>query len=212
MLLKRMASASSSVRKHLTGFVLAGGASRRMGRDKTQIQWGSGTLLTHAIERVECVAAEVFVVGAVQANNVPVNVIKDQISGVGPLAGIHTALTYSSTDWNLILGVDLPLITPEILGWLAQVPADNSEMAIVSRVHRRLQPLCGIYHRDCLTEIDRALAKRDSSIHRLLERINTRIIEEDQLIGTGFSPEMFLNVNTPEDLERARMIANTAHG
>ena len=63
-----------------------------------------------------------------------------------------------------------------------------------------------------LPEIDATLGKRQSSIQRLLERLSTRIIEEDQLIANGFTPEMFLNVNTPEDLECARAIAKTIHG
>jgi len=199
------------VRKHLTGFVLAGGASARMGRDKSQISWGSGTLLTHAIERMRRVSNDVFVVGRLDAVNLPVPVLTDKVSGVGPLAGIHSALSHSTSEWNLVLAVDLPLITPEILIWLTEVQADPSKIAIVPRAKSRLQPLCAVYHRDLLPEIEGALTLKESSIHRLLERLSTRIIEEDQLIANGFAPETFLNVNTPEDLERARALAKTMH-
>ncbi|PYX99905.1 MAG: hypothetical protein DMG64_18310 [Acidobacteria bacterium] len=85
-------------------------------------------------------------------------------------------------------------------------------MELIPRVKSRLQPLCAIYHRDLLPEIDKALSLQRSSIHRLLERLSTRIIEEDELIAAGFVPEMFLNVNSPEDLERARAMAKTKHG
>jgi molybdenum cofactor guanylyltransferase len=196
----------------LTGFVLAGGASHRMGRDKAKISWGRGTLLTHAIENMRRVAPEVFIVGAPSPDELPVPVLSDNFRGVGPLAGIQTALSNSSTDWNLILAVDLPLVTVEMLKWIADFRADASEIAIVPRVKTRLQPLCATYHRDVLPEIDATLGKRQSSIQRLLERLSTRIIEEDQLIANGFTPEMFLNVNTPEDLECARAIAKTIHG
>lgn len=202
-----------TVRKSLTGFVLAGGASTRMGRDKTQISWGSGTLLTHAIERMRLISDDVRVVGRVEANNLPVPVLTDKLSDIGPLAGIHSALSHSRTDWNLILAVDLPLITPRMLVWLADLRlADESKTAIVPRVKSRLQPLCAVYHRGSLSEIEHALMRHESSIHRLLEQLNTRIIEEEQLIANGFSPEMFLNVNTPEDLEVARTLARTTHG
>ena len=202
---------AGALRNDLIGFVLAGGSSRRMGREKAQIPWGGGTLLTHAIEQMKGVASEVMVVGAV-TDNPPIPLVADKLPGQGPLAGIQSALTHSTSDWNLILAVDLPLVTPRLLAWIADFRLDTSQRAIVLRVNSRLQPLCGVYHRDLLREVEEALAKRESSIHRLLERLSTRIIEEDQLIATGFAPEMFLNVNTPEDLERARAIAKTMHG
>lgn len=168
-------------------------------------------MLTHAIEQMKGVASEVVVVGAV-TDNLPIPVIADKLRGLGPLAGIHSALAHSTSDWNLILAVDLPLVTPILLTWIADFRLDTSQRAIVLRVKSKLQPLCGVYHRDLLLQIEEALARRESSIHRLLERLSTRIIEEDQLIAGGFAPEMFLNVNTPEDLERARTIAKTMHG
>ena len=206
-----MDPAAGVLRNDLTGFVLAGGASRRMGRDKAQIPWGGGTLLTHAIEQMKRVVSEVLVVGTV-TENLPVAVLDDRFPGLGPLGGIHSALTCSTSAWNLILAVDLPLVTPTLLAWMADFRLDTSQEAIVLRVNSRVQPLCGVYHRDLLLQIQEALARRESSIHRLLERLSTRIIEEDQLIAAGFAPEMFLNVNTPEDLERARAISKTMHG
>ena len=211
MLLESMTRETGRVPEDLTGFVLAGGASRRMGRDKAQILWGKGTLLTHAIENLRRVASGVFVVGA-SSDNLAVPVLADKFLGVGPLAGIQTALSNSSTDWNLIIAVDLPLVTAEILKWITNFRAGASRTAIVPRVKARLQPLCAIYHRDVLPEVDAALGKEQSSIRRLLERLSTRIIEEDELIANGFAPEMFLNVNTPEDLKRARVIAKKIDG
>lgn len=212
MLLKGMAREVGPPPDDLTGFVLAGGASRRMGRDKTRIPWGDGTLLTHTIEQVKRVAAEVFVVGAVATDKLSVPILADKLPGLGPLAGIQAALSHSSTGWNLVIAVDLPLVTPRMLHWMAGFRPGISQAAIVPRVQSRLQPLCALYHRNLSPEIDEALAKRQSSIHRLLERLSTRIIEEGELIANGFAPEMLLNVNTPEDLERARAIANTMHG
>jgi molybdopterin-guanine dinucleotide biosynthesis protein A len=211
MLLKRMAR-SGTVRDDLTGFILAGGASRRMGRDKAQISWGGSTLLNHAIENLKHVTSEVFVVGAVSTDKLPVPVLPDKLPGAGPLAGIQAALNHSKTNWNFILAVDLPLVTPQMLDWIAAFQADASRIAIVPRVKSRLQPICAVYHRNLLPEINAALGQQQSSIHRLLERLSTRIIEEDELIASGFAPEMFLNVNTPEDLERARAIAKSMHG
>ena len=196
----------------LTGFVLAGGTSRRMGRDKAQIPWGDGTLLTHAIAQIQNVVSGVLVVGTVAVEKLLVPLLADRFPGVGPLAGIHAALANSSTEWNLIVAVDLPLLTPALLTWISDFRDGATQLAIIPRVKSRLQPLCAVYHRDLLPEIDAALSIQRTSIHRLLERLSTRIIEEDELIANGFSSEMFLNVNTPEDLDRAEAIAQMRHG
>jgi molybdopterin-guanine dinucleotide biosynthesis protein A len=207
--------------QNITGFILAGGQSRRMGGDKAQIRWGSGTLLSHAVEVMSKVVSEVFILGSLQVENPPVKAIPDEFPGRGPLAGIHAALKHSNTEWNLLLAVDVPLVTPGLLDFVAAKSHKSAAIAIVPRVGGLLQPLCAAYHRSFLPEIERAIVNNDLSIHRLLERHGTgimeqnegvQIIEEDEIVAQGFPPEMLTNVNTPDDLERVRAIASTLHG
>lgn len=207
--------------REFTGFVLAGGQSRRMGRDKAQIPWGSGTLLTHAVGVLQEIASEVLVVGTVKSVDAAVVAIADVFPEHGPMAGIHAALEHSNTEWNLILAVDLPLVPPELLGFIAGRCPNASGLAVVPKVSGRLQPLCAAYHRGLLMEIERAIGNDDLSIHRLLERLSTGImetsgdiwiIEDEELITQGFDTEVLINVNTAEDLERARGIAKRMHG
>jgi molybdopterin-guanine dinucleotide biosynthesis protein A len=206
--------------ENITGFILAGGQSRRMGRDKAQIQWGSGTLLSHAVEIMSKVASEVFILGSLQIESPPVTAIPDEFPGRGPLAGIHAALKHSSTQWNLVLAVDLPLVSPGLLAFIAAKTHLMPAIAIVPTVDGRLQPLCAAYNRGFLPEIERAIVNNDLSIHRLLDRHGTgimeknkgiQIIREDEIVAQGFQPEMLTNVNTPENLERVRAIASTLH-
>lgn len=204
-------------RDDITGFILTGGRSQRMGVDKRTIPWNGGTLLTHAVEQMALVVSKLFVVGGEQIENSRIAVVPDVFPGSGPLAGIHAALAQSNTDWNLILAVDMPLVTARLLGYIAERCGVAAMLAIVPRTSGRLQPLCAGYHRDLLPEVEWVLKEDELSIHRLLERlmpgnIMIKIIEEPELIATGFIPEMLLNVNTPADLERARFIARTSHG
>lgn len=207
--------------REFTGFVLAGGQSRRMGRDKTQIPWSSGTLLTRAVGALKEIASEVLIVGTVKSASAAVVAIADLFPERGPMAGIHAALKHTNTDWNLILAVDLPLVSPELLGFIAGRCPNASGLAVVPKVSGRLQPLCAAYHRDLVAEIERAIATDDLSIHRLLERLSTgimgtsgdiRIIEDEELVAQGFNTEVLINVNTPEDLERARETFKHMHG
>jgi molybdopterin-guanine dinucleotide biosynthesis protein A len=193
----------------ITGFILAGGRSLRMGRDKSQIPWGVGTMLSHALEQMKPVAEEVLVVGAAEIAEVSARVLSDEFIGSGPLSGIHAALAHTRTDWNLIVAIDMPLVNSELLGFISDYADDVEHYAIVPKIDGVLQPLCALYHRRLLPEADRVLKEGQLSVRRLLERVDTRIIEEQELVKRGFSAEMLMNVNTPQDLERARVLAET---
>jgi molybdenum cofactor guanylyltransferase len=210
----------------IAGFVLAGGHSRRMGTDKARIAWDRGTLLTHAVDRMRQVASRVFVVGSVEG--APVRVLPDLFPETGPLGGLQAAIAQTVTDWNLFLAVDMPLVPARMSAVvpLTKTPdatthsARNSDnFADCTASLDRFQPLCALYHRRVLSDFERALSKGEYSIHRLLETMTTatghnkiiglRTIDEHELMTAGFSADMFWNVNTPEDLERARMLAPT---
>jgi len=193
-----------------------------MGHDKARTRWNNGTLLSHAVEEVSLVATRVFVVGALDFEDPPASVLADSVSGGGPLAGIHAALCHTETDWSLIVAVDLPLVTAALLGFVAGHRGMRASLVVVPKVGGKLQPLCAAYHRDLLPQVENALNAGELSIHRLLEGVSTGIvndprpgnmyvIEEQELLAAGFAAEMFLNVNTPEDLERARALAKTLH-
>jgi molybdopterin-guanine dinucleotide biosynthesis protein A len=222
----------------ITGFILAGGRSRRMGTDKARIAWGRGTLLTHAVDRMRQVASKVFVVGSVES--APVRVLPDVFPESGPLGGLQAALAQTVTDWNLVLAIDLPLVPAGLLRFITEQRKDGVSAVVPltkaagPATHSRrnsdnladptasldwLQPLCGLYHRRVLSDFERALSHGEYSIHRLLGRLRTaighnksiglRTIDEHELIAAGFSADMFWNVNTPADLKRARTLATT---
>ena len=206
--------------RRITGVVLAGGQSQRMGHDKAQIIWNSGTLLSHAVAVLQSVAAKVFVVGLPQSQTLGTEVVADEFPGHGPLGGIHVALKHAATDWIFVLAVDLPLVNSDLVSFIAGT-CEATALAVVPRVGKHLQPLCAAYHRRLLPEVERAITGDDLSVHRLLERVSTgmmekqsitKIIEEKDIVRHGFLAEMLANVNTPEELERARAIASKLHG
>jgi molybdopterin-guanine dinucleotide biosynthesis protein A len=208
-------------RSDITGFVLAGGRSQRMGKDKAQLDWEGRSLLVHAVGQAKQISQQVFVVGRLDVEDPAAPVVPDIFRRAGPLGGIHAALSRTSTEWNLILAVDLPLVTVGLLELVASHCDGTSNLAVVPRVGGRLHPLCGAYRRVLLSDIEQALAAGERSIHRLLERLDAgimgqnsskmRVIEERELESAGFSAQTLFNVNTPEDLKRAREIAKTLH-
>lgn len=219
----------SSQSEPVSAFVLAGGQSSRMGQDKALLRLPTGdTLLTHALALASSVTAVVTLVAPAQryarfTSNVPV--LEDVYPERGPLGGIHAALSASGTDLNLILGVDCPRLTPELLRFLVRIAASEPALATVPRVARYLHNVCAVYRRGFRLAAERTLAasaplprprervigagQRTPPIERLLATVPCRIVEELELRAAGFGPELFVNVNTPEDFSALSSALNT---
>ncbi len=188
----------------LTAFILAGGRSSRMGADKALLSFGDENLLQRGMQIAAAVTDAVYIAGPKQQYGRFGEVIEDIYSGAGPLAGIHAALTATGTDLNLILSVDMPLMTAEFLRWLVRKAETTADLIVVPHAAGGLQPLCATYRRAVAEIAWQALLEGDYKIGHLFERAPTHFIAQDEIVAAGFSVEIFQNVNTPEDYARCR--------
>jgi molybdopterin-guanine dinucleotide biosynthesis protein A len=178
----------------LSGFVLAGGKSTRMGRDKALLNWHGITLLDHMLHLLRTVADPVHVVGR---DNLP-----DRLPGLGPLSGIETGIEASSTDANLFVAIDLPLLTKDFLHFLRSRIENSSHPLVACKIGSAF-PLCLGVWRPMLPEIKRRLVGHDFSIRGLIEAGASEVISESQLVDAGFSAELFRNINSEKDYRLA---------
>jgi molybdopterin-guanine dinucleotide biosynthesis protein A len=127
--------------------------------------------------------------------------VADIFSGCGPLAGIHAALVHSPAELNLMLAVDMPFVSRELLAFLFAAAEDENNHAVITvpRTSKGLQPLCAIYRRDFSTAAEQALRAGKYKIDAAFSSVSVRVIEEAELAATGFSEQSFFNVNTPQD-------------
>jgi len=185
----------------VTVFILAGGKSSRMGADKAFVDWNGRTLLARALDLARSVTAEVRIVGDAAKFAAFAPVVEDLFRGCGPLGGIHAALKSSQTDMNLVLAVDLPFISFALLQHLV-TRARNSGSAVVTvpRAAGGWQPLCAIYRREFADAAEVALRAGDYKIDTLFNVVPVQTIEEEDLAEAGFSPRIFRNLNTPDDV------------
>lgn len=189
----------------LTGFVLAGGRSSRMGTDKAALLLNGRTLLQHAIEIVGSVTrGPVAILGSRELYSGYGQVIEDLYPGCGPLAGIHAALSHSRTRFNLIIAVDTPFLSPQLLSYMATRAMESGAVVTVPEIGGYTQPLCAVYSSEFLPIAENALKDGAFKIVPLFPKDLTCIVTEAELARFAFNPEMFENLNTPEDLERAR--------
>ena len=179
----------------MNGFILAGGKSSRMGRDKALLDWHGRPLVAHMVQVLETATDEVRVVGR--------DPLPDRVPGRGPLSGIATALEVSSTDANLILAVDLPFLTKDFLLYFRSQIETSSRRLLACKIGSHF-PLCLGIRRRLLPEIERRLSDGDLSVHRFIEGSDAEILSESQLHVAGFETAMFRNLNTPEDYAEIR--------
>ena len=192
------------MQSEVSAFVLAGGKSTRMGRDKAFVTLDGRTLLDRMLEAARSVTDDVRIVGD-RAKFAPFAlVVEDVFPGCGPPAGIHAALTASSRDLNLILAVDVPFVSLALLQYLI-TRAKNAPDSIVTtaRAAGGLQPLCAVYRREFAEVAEKSLRDHQYKIDALFDSVRTEIITEEELETAGFSPRVFRNLNTPQDLATA---------
>ena len=197
-----------------TGLVLAGGRSSRMGRDKALIRLGGRTLLERAIELVRSAGGTPVIVGPPRPEAALAGVTRvDDAEGdgepAGPLAALRCGLVATGAPRVVALGCDLPLLTPAFLALLVR-ESEHAD-AVVPECGGTRHVLAAAYARACLAAIEGRLARGERALHAILPEVRTRILREADLAECG-GPDIFLNVNTPGDLERARAILEGERG
>lgn len=192
----------------VSGAVLAGGRSSRLGQDKALLRLDGETLLARAVRTLSGVCDEVLVVGPhARADVVPdVRVVPDERPGVGPLGGIAAALRSMGGDRLLAVATDMPLLNVELLRHLIAL-SDGYDVTI-PRVEGRTQQLHAVYARACLPVIDDQLARDDFKIDRFFARVRVRIVEEDDVRRIDPDLRSFRNVNTAADWEAVQALAS----
>jgi molybdenum cofactor guanylyltransferase len=187
---------------NVTAFVLAGGKSTRMGSDKAFVNYRGIPLLAHALDVARAACADVRIVGNRAKFARYGTVVEDLFPDRGPLAGIHAALLASQTDLNLMLAVDMPMVSSEFVKYLLGVAQVDEATVVVPRVAGRRQPLCAIYRPEFASIAEAALQAGRNKIDPLFSEVRIRTVEEEEVNQAGFHRDIFCNVNTPIDLEK----------
>lgn len=189
----------------VAGFILAGGASSRMGRDKALLEIGGVPLLVRTARLIEPLVAAVTVIGSPERYaSLGLQVIPDDAAGVGPLGGIATALHHSASEWNLILGCDLPYLTTNWLDWFIARGLDSYADALLPETPRGLEPLCAMYHTSCAPAITTAIAQGVRKVTDGLTELAVEHVGEAEWQAVESAGALFKNMNTPQDYEEAR--------
>jgi len=194
----------------IEGFILAGGASSRMGADKALLRLGGEPFVGRVARSLRSIAARVRVVTSRHEGAAfGLEVVPDGFEGRGAIGGLHAALAACEGDWAAVVSCDLPFVTGALLERLASLRGPGVEAVAPTQPDGRRQPLCALYSRDaCLPVVERLIRADELRPRVLLSQVRTRHVAFEELKDMDGSGLFFSNVNTPEDYRRALGYAN----
>ncbi|MGH8071147.1 MAG: molybdenum cofactor guanylyltransferase [Candidatus Entotheonellia bacterium] len=189
---------------HVTGIILAGGKSRRMGQDKAFLPFGKGQLIERVIEVIQQVTADIILITNTpeQYQRFGLPMFADVIPDAGSLGGIYTGLVSAKTPSSLCLACDMPFVKPDFLRFLCDT-ADQADV-VIPRNAEDFQPLCAVYSQACREPIRQRIEAGRLKITGFFDHVRVRVIEGDLLARYDPHDVMFFNANTPEEYEQAR--------
>lgn len=184
----------------LTGIILAGGKSRRMGgRNKAFLELGGRPLIEIVIGHAQSVCAEALIVAGDTSPYIGLGVplVEDRFRGVGVLGGLHAGLEAASHELALIVGCDMPFLNPVLLRAFAE-QAEGYDVAIL-RQGEQVEPLHAAYRRTCLPAIEAAISAGERRIISFFPHVRVRYITSAEIVSIDPNLHSFRNINTSEE-------------
>ncbi len=192
-----------------TAVILAGGESRRMGKDKAQVEFQGETLLNRAIANLRPLFGEI-VLSVRSPLPVDFPQVIDVGEGRGPMTGLAAALESVRTDWLFAIGVDMPFVVPELVQHMAEQRSGHD--AVLAEISGCVQPMPAFYaKKTCLPAMQTRIKQGRRSLIRLIPSLNTVLLTEYDL--HLFDPDLrsFTDFDTPEDLMHGESASLKSH-
>lgn len=199
----------------VTGVLLAGGTSRRMGRDKRWLELEGSTLFARALSVLDDLFPEVLISVAdalPEGVEVAHRVVTDLIPNCAALGGLYTGLSLATHPRVFVAACDMPLLSAPVIR--AMVERDPRADVVMASLSYGLQPMHAVYSKRCLPHLEAMARAGTLKIQDMVQRAGLviRIVAEDELRPIDAHALSFLNINTPADLELARKLVASRSG
>ncbi|MFV0375958.1 MAG: molybdenum cofactor guanylyltransferase [Mangrovibacterium sp.] len=190
------------MKSEITGIILAGGQSKRMGTNKAFVPLNGKLLIDYAFDVLTEVTPHIVMsVGTEIVHYKNLAAVQDIFPGSGPLGGIHSALQHSETEMNLVLSCDMPFVSVELLQFLIEEATKNqSDVTLPVDEHGDWQPLCAVYRKRILPHLENAILQKEFKLKMVIGKVNYNAISIGK-VYKFYHPNAFLNMNTPEDIK-----------
>ena len=196
--------------QRVTGIILAGGKSSRLGREKGWEDVGGERLIDRVIGALQSSCDEVLIIGDRPERQNELSLPKciqyrsDELKGRGSIGGLYTGLKASDTLWSLVVACDMPFISSELIRFMLSIISKNRCDAIVPVINGRYQPTHALYNSTCIPFIEKNISSGNFRMDSYFDEIYLEEISEDVINSIKGAELSFFNVNTEDDLFTAR--------
>jgi molybdopterin-guanine dinucleotide biosynthesis protein A len=188
----------------ISGIVLAGGQSSRLGTDKSFVNVKGRPLIEQIMAKLARLSDDVIIVtnSPKRYNHLEARLVGDIYPGKGALGGIYSGLRAAANVYSLVVACDMPFLNLNLLRYMILLAREHD--VVIPRIGELSEPLHAIYSKSCLEPIDRLLARGGLKIIDFFSEVQVRYIEKDEI--DIFDPQhlSLFNVNTPGDLEEMK--------
>ncbi len=187
----------------MTGAILAGGRSTRMGTNKALLEFGGMRIIEGLLAKVRPLFPEILIIADERDaySDLGVPVLRDRIPGKGSLGGIYTAVYHGAFPQAFCIACDMPLASPAVIAHLRDLAPGYD--VVVPRTAEGYQPLHAVYAKTCLPHMEAMIQADRLKIDRLFPLVRVRTVEEPEVRPLDPTLRCFINVNTREELEAA---------
>ena len=196
--------------QRVTGIILAGGKSSRLGRDKAWEDVGGQRIIDRVIGALQSSCDEVLIIGDRPERQSELSLPKciqyrsDDLKGRGSIGGLYTGLKAADTLWSLVVACDMPFISRELIRFMLSIISKNRCDAIVPVINGRYQPTHALYNSTCIPFIEKNISSGNFRMDSYFDEIYLEEISEDVINSIKGAELSFFNVNTEDDLFTAR--------
>ncbi len=184
-----------------TAIIMAGGDSRRMGKDKADLLLDGQTLLQSVTATMQQLFPQVIVSVRQPRANIDLPQVCDEVPDGGPLAGLTASLGKVNTPWAFMVACDMPFVVPKVVELLAGYRLQHQ--AVVPVVHGHPQPLAAFYATSCLVPLRASLAAQQKGLRGVLKQLDVRYVDETEMLAADPLLRSFFDLDTPQDVEAA---------
>lgn len=188
--------------KGVTGVILAGGSSRRMGTNKALLELEGVALIEHIYRKLATLFQEVIIVTNTPADYdfIPCRKVSDVFTAAGSIAGLHAGLVHSSFDTIFVTACDMPNLDSDLIRHLHSLHGEHAATIPFSQGGQ--EPLHAFYSRSCSNVFSAAIKQGDRKILEIIKQLDVKLIPWDRIKSLPGAAHSFLNVNTPEEFRQ----------
>jgi len=191
-------------KEKITGIILSGGRSSRLGHEKGLAELNSKSLIDYSIEILKPVCDRIIISANTYLDEYAAfgyPVVKDEIKNIGPMGGLMACLKKSETQYNFVLSCDTPFVPSGLFAFLMD-SIENFQVAIPVHHDNRFEPLCAVYATNVIWELQHCVENGTFKMINFIQKVNAKkVVIDDRL--SFYHDEMFVNMNTKKDIENS---------